>query len=315
VPGHLFQEVPLTAAVLDDVFAPPSALPSRTEQITELVNEHLPLVGHLVRETLNRLPAYVNRDDLMSAGMLALVLSARSFDPSRGVPFGPYAAIRIRGALADELRLMDWASRAVRTKARETESVRATLAARLGRNPRREEIAQVMGVPVGELDALDADLRRAGVLSLQNLTPDESADLLPHREDGPEGLLLRREQVGMLHDAIAELPERLRYVVEQYFFAQRKMADIASELGVTESRVSQLRSEALTLLRAGLQDGTAEPASTTRAAGRAAARQAYRDAVATRSSLAHRLAVTTVLGEVHTGTGGRVRFGARRRLV
>jgi RNA polymerase sigma factor FliA len=302
----------VTAAVLDDVFAPRSAPPSRTDQIAELVNEHLPLVGHLVRETLNRLPAYVNRDGLMSAGMLALVLSARSFDPSRGVPFGPYAAIRIRGALADELRLMDWASRGVRTKARETESVRATLAARLGRAPRREEIAQTMGVPVGELDALEADVHRAGVLSLQNLTPDESADMLPHKADGPEGLLLRREQLGMLHDAIAELPERLRFVVEEYFFGQRKMADIATQLGVTESRVSQLRSEALALLRAGMQDGAADAGTASRAVGRAAARQAYREAVASRSSLAHRLAVTTVLGEVHGGTGALARLGTRR---
>ncbi|HZC70506.1 MAG TPA: sigma factor, partial [Jatrophihabitans sp.] len=88
----------------------------------ELVTEHLPLVGHLVRELMHRLPAHVNRDDLVSAGSVALVLSARSFDPARGVPFARFAAIRIRGALTDELRTMDWASRAVRSRAREVET-------------------------------------------------------------------------------------------------------------------------------------------------------------------------------------------------
>jgi RNA polymerase sigma factor for flagellar operon FliA len=265
-----------------------------------LITEHLPLVGHLVRELMHRLPTHVNRDDLISAGTVALVLSARSFDPTRGVPFARFAAIRIRGALTDELRTMDWASRAVRSRAREVESVRATLAARLGHTPARHEVAQAMGVSVEELDASDADVHRASVLSLQSLTPDDNAELLPTTSDGPESLLLRREQLGMLTDAIAELPERLRTVVQEYFFAQRKMADIAGELGVTESRVSQLRSEALILLRAGLRTGAddeaAAPAPATR--GQTAARAAYCTAVATRSTLAERLRGTTPLGEV-----------------
>src|SRR4029079_5597080 len=102
------------------------------------------------------------------------------------------------------------------------------------------------------LDALDGDVHRASVLSLQSLTVDESAELVPSSGEQPDATLVRREQLGMLRDAIAELPDRMRTVVEEYFFGQRKMADIASELGVTESRVSQLRSEALGLLRAGL---------------------------------------------------------------
>ena len=181
--------------------------------------------------------------------MMALVLAAKSFDASRGVPFGRFAAIRIRGALTDELRTMDWASRAVRGKARELDAVRSELAARLGRNPRREEVAHVMGVSVSDLDAVDSDVARASVLSIQGITPDQGAELLPSTGDGPETVLLRREQIGYLHDAIAVLPDRLRTVVEQYFFGQRRMVDIAADLGVTESRVSQLRSEALALLQ------------------------------------------------------------------
>jgi RNA polymerase sigma factor for flagellar operon FliA len=267
-----------------------------------LVTEHLPLVGHLVREFMHRLPAHVNRDDLVSAGTVGLVLSARSFDPTRGVPFARFAAIRIRGALTDELRSMDWASRAVRSRAREVETVRATLAARFGRTPARHEVAQAMGVSVQELESSDADVHRASVLSLQSLTPDDTAELLPTAGDGPESLLLRREQLGMLRDAIAELPERLRTVVQEYFFAQRKMADIARELGVTESRVSQLRSEALTMLRAGLRTGAddeaAAPACSSR--GQSALREAYCTAVASRSTLAERLRATTPLAELRT---------------
>lgn len=279
------------------------AAPSSGETLTDrdgLVTEHLPLVGHLVRELMHRLPTHVNRDDLVSAGTVALVLSARSFDPARGVPFARFAAIRIRGALTDELRTMDWASRAVRSRAREVEAVRATLAARLGRTPERHEVAAEMGVRVEDLDASDADVHRASVLSLQSLTSDENADLLPTVNDGPEGLLIRREQLGMLKDAIAELPDRLRMVVQEYFFAQRKMADIAAQLGVTESRVSQLRSEALVMLRAGLRTGADDEAAlpTPSTRGQSAARAAYCTAVATRSTLAERLRGTTPLGDV-----------------
>jgi RNA polymerase sigma factor for flagellar operon FliA len=218
-------------AIDSETFAAPTlAAPSENE----LVRANLPLVGHLVRELLTRLPAHVNRDDLVSAGMMALVTSARSYDESRGVPFGRFAAIRIRGALTDELRGMDWASRTVRGKAREMDAVRNELTSRLGRSPRREEVAQVMGVSVHDLDGIDADVQRAAVLSIHGLAENDGAGLLPSADENPEGLIMRREQLGLLRDAIAELPDRLRTVVEQSFFAQRKMTDIADELGVTE---------------------------------------------------------------------------------
>lgn len=268
------------------------------QSVEELVRTHLPLVGHLVREVLGRVPAHVSRDDLVSAGMLALAMSAKGFDAARGVPFGRFAAIRIRGALTDELRTMDWASRAVRGKAREIEAVRNELAATLGRTPSRDEIAHTMGVAVHELDSVEADVQRASVLSIQGLTDNDGADLLSDRDAGPEGLLLHREQLGILRDAIVELPERLRTVVEQYFFAQRKMADIAAELGVTESRVSQLRSEALVMLRAGMRSQESDaPAVEATTSCRANAQAAYVAAVATRSTLAGRLQASTLLGE------------------
>jgi RNA polymerase sigma factor for flagellar operon FliA len=291
-------------ALLSEARIAPTPTRRGPNEVDLLVREHLPLVNYLVRDLLQRLPAHLGRDELVSAGMYALVVSAQGFDETRGVPFARYATIRIRGALTDELRSMDWASRAVRTRARELECVRTDLTHTLGRTPTREEIARAMGVTNRDVDAVAADVQRATVLSLQALTTDESDDILPSAGDGPEGLVLRREQLGYLHDAIAELPERLRAVVQGHFFEHRTMADIAAELGVTESRISQLRTEALGLLRAGLRaaDGESpvDPApACVKSARSAATRDAYCAAVAHRSTVSRRLDATNVLGEAH----------------
>jgi len=285
-------------AVRRPTTSPEAAPTGSSPEVDELVRSHLPLVGHIVRETLARVPSYVCRDDLVSAGMYALVLSARSFEAERGVPFGRFAAIRIRGAITDELRSMDWASRAVRGRARSIDTVRSELAASLGRSATRDEVAQALGLSSAEVEAADADVQRAAVLSLQSLDTEDGASLLPAAGATPEATILIREQIGYLRDAIAELPDRLRTVVQQYFFDQRKMSDIAADFGVTESRVSQMRAEALTLLRAavrGMEEPPAVPAATTRR--QAAAQASYCAAVATRSTLAGRLAQTTLRGE------------------
>jgi RNA polymerase sigma factor for flagellar operon FliA len=269
--------------------------------VQTLVEENLALVGHLVREMLAKVPAHVGRDELSSAAMMALVVSAQGFDPARGVPFARFAAIRIRGALMDELRSMDWAARSVRGRAREVETVRSTLAASLGRTPRNDEIAATMGMSLAELDSLNVDLARASVLRLQGFAPETGAELLPDTSAGPESLLLLREKLGYLHDSIAELPERLRFVVTEYFFAQRQMTDIAAELGVTESRISQLRAEALRLLRDGM-NSQLEPTNVVedaRPTGRAAAgRSSYYAAIAARSTVAGRLAMSSIRGDM-----------------
>ena len=211
----------LSAPAAERTARPASTCDRQTE---DLVRAHLPLVGHIVREVLGRVPSYVRRDELVSAGMYALTLSAASFDDSRGVPFARFAALRIRGAITDELRSMDWASRGVRSKAREIETARNDLTRTFGRTPTNGEIAQAVGFEAAEVDAVDADVQRASVLSLQALTVDGEHGSLPQSSDSPESLLLKREQIGYLHDAIAELPERLRAVVTQYFFEQRKMS-------------------------------------------------------------------------------------------
>lgn len=215
----------------------------------ELITSHMPLVGHIVRETMGRVPSHVSRDDLTSAGLTALVQAAQAFDAERGVPFERYAATRIRGAILDELRAVDWASRSVRRRARDLEETRSRLAGVLGRTPSVAEVASALGMSVDEVAANDEDVSRAQVLSLQGSTSTSLDELVPTRAPSPEQLVEHQERLTYLLEAIAELPERLRQVVQDYFFSERPMADIAADLGVTDSRISQMRAEALVLLR------------------------------------------------------------------
>jgi RNA polymerase sigma factor FliA len=258
----------------------------------DLVRQNLPLVGHLVRETMSRVPAHVNRDDLTSAGLAALVQAARSYDAERGVSFGRYASTRVRGAILDELRSVDWASRSVRRRARQVDEVRNSLAVQIGRLPTDGEIAAVLGVGAHEIAANEEDVSRAVVMSLQGFGEAPIDDMLASQIPGPEELIEHREKVAYLQDAVAELPDRLRVVIDGYFYGERPMAEIAEELGVTESRVSQMRAEALVLLKDALNSAL-EPTMVTphaRPSGCAARRRdAYFAAVAAHRSFARRL--------------------------
>ncbi|WP_232677512.1 sigma-70 family RNA polymerase sigma factor [Nocardioides sp. R-C-SC26] len=219
------------------------------ETLEELVRQHMGLVGHIVRETMGRVPAHVNRDDLQSAGLFALVKAAQAFEEDRGVPFTRYAASRVRGAILDELRGIDWASRSVRRRARDIDAARSTLASSLGRVADNAEVAQNLGISLSEVESNDSDLARANVLSLQGGTETSYEDLLVSGTPTPEESAMHRERLDYLVDAIEELPERMRVVVQEYFLGERPMAEIAETLGVTESRVSQIRAEALVMLR------------------------------------------------------------------
>jgi RNA polymerase sigma factor FliA len=259
----------------------------------QLVADHLPLVHHAVHDLLGRLPQHVGRDDLLSAGMLGLAQAARSYDPGHGVPFDRHAANRIRGALLDELRAIDWASRGVRAGARRLAAADQTLTARHGRTPTPTELAAELGLARAEVDRLQADLHRATVLNYDSIVADGDAeDLLPTDQATPEQTLLGREQHAYLRDAIAALPARLRTVIEGYFLHERPMQHLADELGVTESRISQLRAEALLLLRDGLHTHL-DPerlAPERHPGGRAAKRKAaYYADIATRSDYHTRL--------------------------
>ncbi|MGK5678006.1 sigma-70 family RNA polymerase sigma factor [Actinoplanes sp. URMC 104] len=261
----------------------------------DIVQDHMPLVGHLVREMLARIPAHVNRDDLLSAGYAALVHAARGFDPARGVPFARFAAARVRGALLDELRGLDWASRSVRQRARRTDSARQELTAELGRTPTVREVAERLGCSVEDIEHADDDVQRAVVFSLQGFATAAADDMVTEPSAGPEEMLLVRERLGYLRHAIEALPDRLRTVVQGYFFEERPMARIAEDLGVSESRVSQLRAEALRLLRDGLNthlDPALAAENPAKEGCVARRRAAYYEQIASRGTLRTRLALT-----------------------
>ena len=175
----------------------------------------MPLVGHIVTERIGGLPSHVRRDDLLSAGYTALVHAARGFDPSLGVPFARYAATRVRGAIIDELRGNDWASRSVRLRARRRDEAQEELTASLGRTPTREELAAHMGVRArGVARSTTTCTGRscsASRASAPRWTP-RAWWPTPRRRRTSD--LLGQEQMGYLIDAVAELPERLRQVVE-----------------------------------------------------------------------------------------------------
>lgn len=270
----------------------PTAAQAANEE--QLVRDHLNLVRRAVAEMSAKMPRHAPRDDLLSAGMCGLAQAARSFDPSRGVPFHAYAATRVRGSLLDELRTHDWASRPVRARARQLEVANEKLIARLGRPATTAELAAEMGVAVSSIEGLQQDLHRATVLNYDSMVTsgDGESIIMGSDDDDPEASILDRERNAYLVDAIRALPERLRAVVIGYFFENRPMQEIGAELGVSESRISQLRAEALELLRDGMNsqldpEAVRQPGQPN---GRVARRRAaYYEAIATGSTTRDRV--------------------------
>ncbi len=229
----------------------------------DLVRQNIPLVHYAVAEVAAKIPRHVSRDDLVSAGMAGLAQAARNFDCERGIAFDRYASTRIRGALLDELRSCDWASRSVRSRARQVQSAVEDLQSKLGRQPTNAEVATQLNVTEATVEAVSEDVHRAVVLNYDSMVVDGGAEeVLPADQRSPDNILIDRERQSYLHDAIDSLPERLRHVVEGYFFEERPMKELADELGVTESRVSQMRAEALELLKDGM-NSQLEPEETT----------------------------------------------------
>ena len=211
-----------------------------------LVVENLPLVGYLVSDLCSR-ATHLSRDDLASAGSVALVQAADAYDATTGVPFGAYARTRIVGALADELRASDWATRGARKRIKETLAVQESLTSSLGRAPSVEEIANALGVDRETAAAGLADASRTVSALDETIEP-----LLVSEMTGPEDSLLADEQTGYIRAAVAALPDRMRSIVEATYFDDRTVTEIAEELGITHSAVSQQRSEAIRLMREGL---------------------------------------------------------------
>ncbi len=267
-------------------------------ELTEMIEQNLPLVKHIVFQVAVHFPRHVDRDDLARAGALGLVEAARRYDEARGVPFERFAAQRIRGAILDAVRAADWAPRSVRNLARKLESVEQRLATELGRVPTKDEMADALGMSQSELHRLQDRMFRSVVLALEHETADDVEKdltlvdvLVDEKCVEPSSELETRELHGYLRDAIGLLPERHRLVVVGYFLEGRTSQELADFLGVTESRISQLRSESLLMLQEGIEAqylaDTPDPCEVT---GRVARRKAtYAKGIADASVFAARM--------------------------
>ena len=277
------------------------AAPLTPAEITALIEEHLPLVNHVVFQVAVHFPRHVDRDELARAGALGLVEAAKRYDEARGVPFNRFAAQRIRGAIIDGVRAADWAPRSVRALARRLDQVEQSLANQLGRVPSLGETAAALDMSREELDRLRDRLFRSVVLAFDSLvgdTDDEELTLVDVLTDGssvePSEELESRELHAYLRDAVSLLPERHRMVVVGYFIEERTSQDLARFLGVTESRVSQMRTEALAMLRQGIEAQYVAEDEREVPEGLVARRRAqYADAISSASGWDDRISVTS----------------------
>jgi len=279
---------------------PAAVAASEGQELSKLVEQHLPLVKHIVFQVAVHFPRHVDRDELARAGALGLVEASRRYDADRGVPFQSFAAQRIRGAILDAVRAADWAPRSVRTLARRLEGVEQRLANELGRLPAPAELAEALGMTRDELSRLQDRVFRSVVLALEHEVHDDVeddltlVDVLPDRTSlQPVEELEARELHAYLRDAVDLLPERHRLVIVGYFLEGRTSLDLARFLGVTESRISQVRSEALAMLKEGIEAQYSSPCVDDEdvvPAGRVARRKAsYATAIADANGWKHRL--------------------------
>jgi RNA polymerase sigma factor for flagellar operon FliA len=221
-----------------------------------LLKEHLSLVHHVARQLSKSLVADADFDELVSSGVFGLMSALESFEVSRGLAFSTYAVPRIRGAILDELRRQDHVPRSIRRKTREISHARESLMRLLGRQPSDKELAEEMNIDVQTLWRWESDVESAVQVPLDRTAgdfdgamPSPVEYLSSDDDEGADARLSREQEVGLLRDAILALKEQERTVLSLYYFEELKLHEIAEILGLTESRVSQIRSKALIRLR------------------------------------------------------------------
>jgi RNA polymerase sigma factor for flagellar operon FliA len=265
-----------------------------TADIERLIEEHLPLVEHIVLRISGGFPRFVDRSELVAAGTLGLVEAARRYDPAVGVPFARYATRRVRGAVLDVLRQSDWAPRSVRALHRRVEAAEQELATRSGRRPDDDELASRAGLSVEGLVDLRRRVQQGVVMALDQSFDDgdggSGADRLHDRSSStPDEDIESAELRGYVRDAVRHLPERHRIVAVGLYLEGKSFEELADLLGVCPSRISQLRTEAVNMVRDGVEAQFAAQAAEP-ATGRVARRKAaYAAEIARASSWRDRL--------------------------
>jgi len=242
--------------------------PMTTNQaaIEARLTELLPQVRYIAHRIHSRLPAHVPFDDLLQAGVLGLLDALRKFDPGRKVQIESYMKFRIRGAILDELRSLDWSPRELRRKARRLDEVEQQLRARLGREPMAGELAKGLGISLAQFHHLTGEIRGLDLGSLQDVsasTEDGAEQEMSSRLASPEAtspltMFSAQEQRTRLEEGIRRLPEKERLALTLYYFEELTMKEVGEVLAVGESRVSQIHSAALERLRGFLDQSVDE---------------------------------------------------------
>ncbi len=223
----------------------------------DLIRQHAPLVKKIAYHLMARLPASVEVDDLIQVGLIGLMDALERFDGNQGAQFESYATQRIRGAMLDDLRDADWLPRHIRQKSRQIETAISRLEQRLGRSPAESEISVEMGVALDEYQTMLGDVKGNQLLYYEDFNDEESTDFLErYLVDGAADPLALLEDDGFRHglvDAIEELPEREKNLMGMYYEQDMNLKEIGAVMGVSESRVCQLHSQAVARLRAKLK--------------------------------------------------------------
>jgi RNA polymerase sigma factor for flagellar operon FliA len=226
------------------------------EERERLILEHLPQVRLIARRIQERLPESISLDDLISTGVLGLISAIDNFDPGHNVKLKTYAEYKIRGAILDSLRGLDWAPRQKRRKSKQIEAAVSSAEQRLKRSPNEEEIASELGVTLEEYHEWLVEIRGINVASLEYAGGDQGKDLLHYLPDTgenlPSVLLERAELERLLATSIDHIPEIERTVLSLYFNEELTLREIAEVVNLHESRISQLKSQAILRLRSQL---------------------------------------------------------------
>lgn len=223
---------------------------------TLLTVKYLPLVRKVVNRFIARIPNYIDRDDLISYGVIGLIGAVEKFEPNKQVKFETYASTRVRGSIIDELRQLDWAPRSLRRMGRRVQEERGRLEATLMRRPEQSELAEALGITVKSLDKTLSDISNSYLVTLNStkmVAETDGLTLIDLLEDSgaqrPDRVLDSFEARKAVSNAVRALPERERVVVSMYYYGQSSLREIGDHLHVTESRVSQLHTAAVAKLR------------------------------------------------------------------
>jgi RNA polymerase sigma factor for flagellar operon FliA len=224
--------------------------------VDELVLKHGELVKRIAYHVVSRLPAHIEVDDLIQAGMIGLLNAAQNFTPTKGANFETYAGIRIRGAMLDEARRSNWTPRSTFRNAKQVSQAIRQIENRTGRDAKAQEIATALGVSLDEYHRMVESAASSRILSYEQLADDpERASMLPDSpEDGPETMLEEDQFREAVAQAISSLPERERLVLSLYYDQELNLREIGQVLEVSESRVCQIHGQAVIRIRARLEN-------------------------------------------------------------